>query len=320
MEPLRVTVRDVEAALPIVREVAIHTPTVRFGDSEGGEVWLKAENLQHLGVFKIRGVWNRLARLSDAERKRGVATISSGNHGLALAWAARRMGVDCLVRVPEGAVGRKVEAIRAQGAQVVPMARPDLVRAHMDERWRSWPQTFIHPFAHPHTIAGQGTAGWELAEDLPEVRTILVPVGGGGLASGVAIAAKAVLPGAKVFGVQAEGAAALSAALRTGQSSRVANPKTIADGIGIGVILPNMAGLLKSLLDGCLIVSDDEIRAAMRRLALEANLVTEPAGAAAFAAWMKGRDSLEAPVAALVSGGNADPGLLVEVIGKPAVG
>jgi len=316
VEPVALTLRDVEAALPVVKEVAAHTPTVRFVDSEGEEVWLKLENLQRLGVFKIRGVWNRLARLTEKERGRGVATISSGNHGLALAWAAGRMGIRCLVRVPEGAVGRKVDAIRAQGADVAPIPRADLVRAHEEEQWRSWPQMFIHPFAHPHTIAGQGTAGWELAEDLPDVRTVLVPVGGGGLASGIALAVKGRLPGVTVFGVQAEGAASLPAALKTGRASRVENPRTIADGIGIGMILPSMGNLLTSLLAGCLIVSDDEIRAAMRTLMLDAKLVSEPAGAAAFAAWTKNRASLEPPVAAVVSGGNVDPELLAEMTSK----
>jgi len=316
VEPIAVTLKDVEAALSVVREVATHTPTVRFLDPEDEEVWLKLENLQRLGVFKIRGVWNRLARLTEKERGRGVATISSGNHGLALAWAARRMGIGCLVRVPEGPVGRKVDAIRAQGAEVAPIARADLVRAHEDEQWRSWPQTFISPFAHPHTIAGQGTGGWELAEDLPDVRTVLVPVGGGGLAAGIALAVKGCLPKAKVFGVQAEGAASLPAALRTRRAGRVETPRTIADGIGIGIILPGMANLLSSLLDGCLIVSDDEIRAAMRTLALDAKVVSEPAGAAAFAAWTRSRASLEPPVAAVVSGGNVAPELLADVTAK----
>jgi len=187
MEPIRITPRDVEDALSVVREVASHTPTVPFRDSDGGEVYLKLENLQRLGVFKIRGTWNRVSRLSPEERRRGLTTISSGNHGLSLAWAAKRLGVPCIVRVPEGAVARKVEAIRAFGAEVEPMPRALLVLFHEEEKWREWPQTFIHPFAHPHTIAGAGTLGWEIAEDAPDVRSVLVPVGGGGLVAGVAV-------------------------------------------------------------------------------------------------------------------------------------
>ena len=316
VEPLTVSPRAIEAALDTVRGTARHTPTVPFPTSDGGEVFLKLENLQRLGAFKIRGTWNRISRMSEEERRRGVATISSGNHGLAVAWSAKRLGLSCVVHVPEGAAGPKVEAIRAQGAELREMARTELVRTHTEERWRSWPQTFVHPFAHPDVLAGQGTAGWELADDLPDVRTVLVPVGGGGLASGIAIAVKSRLPKAKVFGVQAEGAAPLPDVFRTRRASRVEHPQTIADGIRIGIILPAMADLLLRHVDGCYVVSDEDIREAMRRLAVEAKVVTEPAGAAAFAAWRRYRDQLDAPVAVLVSGGNVDPGLLAEALGR----
>src|SRR5436853_4463029 len=313
VERIAVTLRDIDAALPIVREVGRHTPTVPFsGDDE--DVWLKLENLQRLGAFKIRGVWNRISQLTDAERRLGVSTISSGNHGLAVAWAARRLGIPCTVRVPEGAVGRKMEAIRAQGAEVSPLSRSDLIDAHERETWRSWPSVFLHPFAHPATIAGQGTIGREIADDLPDVRTVLVPVGGGGLVSGIGTAIKGLVPQAQVFGVQAEGAAPLPVALRTRQSHRIDRPQTIADGIGIGMILPPMVAILSRVLDGAFVVTDAEIRGAMRRLALEAKIVAEPAGAAAFAAWIRYRDQLRPPVVAVVSGGNVDPNLLVEVV------
>jgi threonine dehydratase len=280
----------------------------------GASIWFKCENLQRAGAFKIRGAWNRMSRLSDDERRRGVATISSGNHGLAVAWSARRLGLPCVVHVPQGAAGPKIEAIRVQGAELKEMPRGELVRAHAEELWQSWPQTFIHPFAHPHVIAGQGTIGWELAEDLPGVRTVLVPVGGGGLSSGIAIAVKARIPEARVFGVQAEGAAPLPTVFRTKAAHRVGDPQTIADGIRIGIILPAMAELLLRNLDGCLVVSDAEIETAMRRLALEAKIVAEPAGAAAFAAWMGHREELMPPVAVIISGGNVDPALLARTL------
>lgn len=311
MERIDVTLRDIEAAEPIVREVAWRTPTVPFPGADDG-VCLKLENLQRLGAFKIRGVWNRMSRLADEERRRGVSTISSGNHGLAVAWAARRLGLPCTVRVPEGAVSRKVEAIHAQGADVSPISRRDLIEAHEKETWRSWPSVFIHPFAHPATIAGQGTIGWEIAHDFREVRTVLVPVGGGGLVAGIGAAVKGLVPHAQVFGVQAEGAAALPVSLETHRSHRIDRPSTIADGIGIGIILPSMAEILGRVLDGAFVVTDAEIRAAIRRLAFEAKIVAEPAGAAAFAAWNRYRDSLKPPVVAVVSGGNVDPGVFAE--------
>lgn len=315
VEPIRVTLADVEAALPRVREVARHTPILPFLGEH--DLFLKCENLQRLGAFKIRGAWNRMSQLPEGERRRGVATISSGNHGLAVAWSARRLGIPCVVHVPEGAAGPKVEAIRAHGAELREMPRAELVRAHVEETWRSWPQTFIHPFAHPHVIAGQGTLGLEIAEDVPEVRTILVPVGGGGLSSGIAIGVKARLPKAKVLGVQAEGAAPLPKVFETKRPASVDQPNTIADGIRIGIILPSMAELLLRNLDGYLVVSDMEIRAAMRRLALEGKVVAEPAGAAAFAAWARYRGELESPVAVVVSGGNVDPRLLADVLHGP---
>ncbi|HEV8593978.1 MAG TPA: pyridoxal-phosphate dependent enzyme, partial [Thermoplasmata archaeon] len=137
MDEIQVAFRDVEDARPVVREVARHTPTIPFGDEDG--ILLKLENLQRLGVFKIRGTWNRVSRLSAEDRRRGLTTISSGNHGMSLAWAAQRLGVPCVVRVPEEAVPRKVEAIRAFGAQVEPMSRAMLVLFHEEERWREWP-------------------------------------------------------------------------------------------------------------------------------------------------------------------------------------
>ena len=313
MEAFQVTPTDIEAALTRVHEVAFRTPTLPFrGRKE--ELLLKLENLQRLGAFKIRGAWNRMSQLPEKERQRGVATISSGNHGLAVAWSAKRLGIPCVVHVPEGAAGPKVEAIRAQGAELQEMPRAELVRAHVEETWRDWPQTFIHPFAHPHIISGQGTIGWEIAEDVPEVRTVLVPVGGGGLSSGIAIAVKSRVPQAKVFGVQAEGAATLQKVFETRSAYRVAEPKTIADGIRIGIILPAMADLLTRHLDGCFVVSDPEIRDAMRCLALEGKVVAEPAGAAAFAAWTRYRDQLDPPVTAVVSGGNVDQALLADVL------
>jgi len=313
VDRIAVTIGDIEEAVPVVQKVARRTPTVPL-EGPGGEVWLKLENLQRLGVFKIRGAWNRISRLTREERRRGVTTLSSGNHGRAVAWSARRLGLRCVIRVPEGAASQKLAAIRAEGAEVIPIPRSELIKVHEKETWRAWPETYLPPFAHPLMIAGNGTAGLDIAEDVPNAKTVLVPVGGGGLAAGIAIAVKARHPGAKVFGVQPEGAASLPTALNTGRGFHVERPETIADGIGVGLMLPAMAELLKCHLDGCLLVSDGEIRAAMRRLALEAKVVAEPAGAAAFAAWSRHRDAIEGPAVAVVSGGNVDPGLLREVL------
>src|SRR3990172_5602942 len=329
MDRIEVKPRDVEGALTVVREVAIHTPLLPVTDGDA-RAFLKLENLQRLGAFKIRGVWNRLTRLPEEDRRRGVATISSGNHGLALAWASKRLGFPCVGPAPAGGEPRKVEGIRAHGAEVRTLSRPELVRTYEDESWRSWPETFIHPFAHAHTIAGQGTAGWEIVDDLPDVRTVLVPVGGGGLATGIALGIRGRVPGVKVFGVQADGAAPLPEALRTGRPSRIEAPRTIADGIGVGMIVESMVDLLRRNLDGCLLICEEDLLDAMRTLLLEAKVVAEPAGAAAFAAWRRDRGGggvlrawrgsrarLEAPVVAVISGGNVDPAVLARVTASP---
>ena len=313
MDRIDVSIGDIEEAVPVVQKVARRTPTIPLEGPEG-EVWLKLENLQRLGVFKIRGAWNRISRLTQQERKRGVTTLSSGNHGRAVAWSARRLGLRCVIRVPEGAAPQKLAAIRAEGAEVITIPRSELVRVHEEETWRAWPETYLPPFAHPLMIAGNGTAGLEIAEDAPRVKTVLVPVGGGGLAAGIAIAVKARHPEVKVFGVQPEGAASLPTALNTGRGLHVERPQTIADGIGVGLMLPAMVELLHRNLDGCLLVSDDDIRSGMRRLAVDAKIVAEPAGAASFAAWVRHRASLESPVVAVVSGGNVDPALLAAVL------
>src|SRR2546422_2820148 len=306
MDRIDVTIQDIEEAVPVVQKVARRPPTIPTEGAEG-EVWLKRENLQRLGVFKIRGAWNRISRLTQEERRRGVTTLSSGNHGRAVAWSARRLGLRCVIRVPEGAAPQKLAAIWAEGAEVVPIPRSELVRVHEEEGWGGWPETYLPPFAHPLMIAGNGTAGLEIAEDVPNAKTVLVPVGGGGLAAGIAIAVKARHPGAKVFGVQPEGAASLPTALKTGRGFHVERPETIADGIGVGLMLSSMVELLRRNLDGCVLVSDDDIRASMRRLVLDAKVVAEPAGAASLAAWSRHRETLEPPVVAVVSGGNDGP-------------
>ena len=313
MGRIEVTIKDIEEAVPVVQKVARRTPTISLEGTEG-EVWLKLENLQRLGVFKIRGAWNRISRLTQDERRRGVTTLSSGNHGRAVAWSARRLGLRCVIRVPEGAAPQKLAAIRAEGAEVIPIPRSELVRVHEEETWRAWPETYLPPFAHPLMIAGNGTAGLEITEDAPSAKTVLVPVGGGGLATGIAIAVKARLPSTKVIGVQPEGAASLPTALKTGRGFHLERPETIADGIGVGLMLPTMVELLKRNLDGCLLVSDEEIRAGMRRLALDAKVIAEPAGAASFAGWSRHCETLESPVVAVVSGGNVDPALLAAVL------
>jgi len=315
VEPLRVTLEDVRAAEPVVQEVAVRTPTVRYFGAPKDVLWLKLENLQRLGSFKIRGVWNGLRRMDPTARSRGVATFSSGNFGLAFAWAGTRLGLHSRVIVSESANPTMVARIRDEGAIVETMSAAQIFAILEDESWRSWETAFLNPVGDPHVIAGEGTIALEFVQDVPELRTVLVPVGGGDLAAGLAAAVKGLCPTAKIVGVQAEGAAPLPTALHTGRRHQIEGPaRTIAVGISMTVILDEMAVFLARHLDGCLLVSDDDIRRGVRDLARDARVVAEPSGAAAFAAWSKYGDRLESPVVAVISGGNVDPAFLSDVL------
>src|SRR2546426_7859027 len=193
MDRIEVTIKDIEEAVPVVQKVARRTPTIPLEGAEG-EVWLKLENLQRLGVFKIRGAWNRISRLTQEERRRGVTTLGWGNQGRGVGWSARRLGLRCVIRVPEGAAPQKLAAIRLEGAEVIPIPRSELIKVHEKETWRAWPETYLPPFAHPLMIAGNRTAGLDIAEDVPNAQTVPVPVRGRGPAAGGALPAESPPP------------------------------------------------------------------------------------------------------------------------------
>ncbi|HVL87230.1 MAG TPA: threonine/serine dehydratase [Candidatus Thermoplasmatota archaeon] len=309
---LRVTLKDVEEARDRVEGVAFRTPLLPFAAAEG--VHLKLESLQRLGSFKIRGAWNRMSRGTDRERERGFLTTSAGNHGQAVAWAARRLGGSCTVYVPEGAVARKVSAMEAMGARVIPLPHREIMEIMTDDRLeRPDGPTYVHPFGDPFVVAGAGTVGLEIHEDLPEAATVLVPVGGGGLSLGIARALRELAPRARVYGVQAEGAAPLAASFASGKAERLHAAKTVADGIAASYVFDYMWPLLSESLAGCLAVSDAQILDAMRNVVRDARAVCEPAGAASVAAALA-NPQLPRPVVCVVSGGNADPALLREVV------
>ncbi len=310
---LFITLADIEAAVPKVREVAYRTPLVPAGRNER-DIFLKLETLQRTGAFKLRGAWNKMSRLTEREVRAGFVTVSAGNHGQGVAWCARKLGAPCTVWVPDDAVQLKVAAMQALGAKVMKAPWHDIETGLTDGRWEKGPETFVHPFGDPLVIAGQGTIGIEIVEDLPNVRTVLAPVGGGGLSTGVATAVKAKAKGAKVYGVQAEGAAPLPRSFETGKPENIGEPDTIADGMAAAFVFDYMWPVLRDRLDGALTVSEDDLRRAIRHMALECHVVAEGAGAAALAAAWRHRDKLEAPIACVVSGGNIDPGLLAEIV------
>jgi threonine dehydratase len=302
------TLADIEAAGRRLEGIARVTPVYSsetFGRMCGRTVWLKAENLQRTGSFKIRGAVNKVATLGPEERAAGVVAASAGNHGQAVAWAAREAGVQATIYMPEDAPMAKVDATRSYGAEVV-LAGEGFDEATVAAReLEESGATFIHAFEDEVVIAGQGTIGLELAEQLEESRIVVVPVGGGGLAAGIAIALKERRPELRIVGVQAAACAPYAGNAKPGF--------TIADGIAVKHPGDLTRAILDDLLDDIVTVSDDEIAEAIVLLLERVKLVVEGAGAASVAALLAGRVPGEEPACALLSGGNIDPSLLMEV-------
>jgi threonine dehydratase len=314
-----VGLKEIEHAARQIEGVAWRTPILPASRDDDGKLYLKLETLQRTGSFKFRGAWNRMSRATEEERARGFVTVSAGNHGQAVAWSARRLGAPCTVWTPENAVQRKVDAMRAMGATVKSLPHEEIMEAmsttslpRSEGLNASADATYIHPFGDPLVMAGAGTVGLEIARELPDARTVLVPVGGGGLVSGVATAIKALLPRAKVYGVQAEGAAPLPRSWAEGKPVATGPPSTFADGMAATRVFDYMWPVMRARLDGARAVSDEELQRAVVHLAKEAHVVAEGAGAAGLAAARRYAESegFEGPIVCVVSGGNIDPALL----------
>ena len=313
-----VSLADVRAARVLLDGIARTTPlegSRALTDRVGGPVWLKCENLQRTGSFKIRGAYVRVARLSDAERARGVVAASAGNHAQGVALAASLLGCRSTVFMPVAAPLPKIAATKAYGAGV------RLSGSTVDESL-TMAATFaaetgailIHPFDHPDVIAGQGTVGLEVLEQCPDVRTVVVCTGGGGLVSGIAVAVKGQRPDVRVVAAQASGAAAFPSSLAAGRPVRLPSMLTMADGIAVGQPGELTFALVRDLVDAVALVDEDALSRALLLSLERAKLVVEPAGAAALAAVMDDPTAFEPPVVIVLSGGNIDPLLLSKVI------
>jgi threonine dehydratase len=295
------TVADIEEARQRLAGVARETPVYgseTFSRIAGRDVWLKAENLQRTGAFKVRGAVNRIATLGPEQREAGVVAASAGNHGQAVAWAAREAGIPARIYVPQDAPMAKVEACRTYGSKLIMEGESfeaALAAATADVQETGAP--FIHPFEDPVVIAGQGTIGLELAEQVPDVGTVVIPVGGGGLASGISLALRAQLPDVHLVGVQAGKAG-----------------YTIADGVFVKHPGELTMSILDEVLDELIDVDDEAISEAMVLLLERAKLVVEGAGAVGVAALLAGKVGGSGPVAVVLSGGNIDPTLLISVM------
>jgi threonine dehydratase len=315
-----VDIDDVRAAADRITGHVVRTPLLPATWSEPTQprrpLWLKPECLQAIGSFKIRGGLNAVGSLDASVRARGIVTHSSGNHAQAVALAARTYGVKAYVVMPDTSPQVKVDATRALGAEVIlvpPAQRESRAAALVAEHGYA----YVPPFDHPQVIAGQGTIGVEIVADLPEVATVLVPVGGGGLVSGIATAVKALRPGARVLACEPELAGDLADSWAHGERRTwpvEMTYRTIADSVRVCVGELTWQHI-RARVDGVLTVSDDAIRHAVRTLALSSRLVAEPGGAVATAAYLTHADELpEGPVVAVVSGGNIDPALLAELL------
>ncbi|HDS59375.1 MAG TPA: threonine ammonia-lyase [Thermoplasmatales archaeon] len=310
---------DVQEAYRVLKPVAKRTPLQRsktFSEMAGCHAYLKLENLQNTGSFKLRGAYNKIYHLSEEEKKRGVICASAGNHAQGVAHAATLLGVDSTVYMPLFAPPTKINATRSYGAQVV------LEGATYDDAYRAARRraeeeglAFVHAFNDQQVVAGQGTIGMEIFEELPEAEVVLVPVGGGGLISGIALALKHLSPEVQVIGVEAEGAQSMVRSLEKGEIVPQESISTIADGIAVKHPGELTFGLVKRYVDEVVTVTDEEIARTLYLLLQRAKLVVEPAGAVGLAALLCGRLSFPGRrVVSVVSGGNINLSLLSQVI------
>ncbi|GIH13404.1 threonine ammonia-lyase [Rugosimonospora africana] len=319
-----ISLDDVNRAADVIEGVAVRTPLLparwaqeRGGDATGdGGLWLKPESLQPIGAFKIRGAYHAIASLPAGRRAAGVIAHSSGNHAQAVAYAARAFSVPCVVVMPNVSAPTKIAATEALGARVV-LVEPDQREIVTSELAEAEGYAIIPPYDHPDVIAGQGTVGLEIVADLPIVDVVLVPVGGGGLASGVATAVKALRPSTAVIGVEPELAADAQESLREGRLiswSAERTYRTAADGLRTPTSELTLAHLA-ARLDGIITVSEDEILDTVGQLARSARLVVEPSGAVSVAGYLHHRSELPPGLTvAVISGGNIDPALLARLV------
>lgn len=313
-----ITLQDIQAARTRIEDSAIRTPLVRLNvDDAPAEIYLKLENLQPIGSFKLRGAGNAIALASKEELANGVYTASAGNMAQGVAWNARRLGIPCTVVVPDHAPETKLAAITRLGGKIIKVPFDvwwDVIISH---HYDGVDGLFIHPVSNSAVMAGNGTIGLEILEDLPDVDTILIPYGGGGLSCGIATAVRALKPDTKIFACEVETGAALAASWAAGEPQTVEYTPSFVDGIGGRSVLAEMWPLARSLLDGSLVMSVAEIAAGVRLLAERNRVIAEGAGAASVAAAMSGKAG-GGKIACVVSGGNIDLGKFVTALGFEA--
>ena len=309
-----ITLREIEAAASRIKGSALRTPLLRLPMEDApAEIYLKLENLQPIGSFKLRGAGNAMALAAPEQLTGGVVTASAGNMAQGVAWNARRLGIACHVVVPDHAPETKLDAIRRLGGEIVKAPFDEWWGVILSGRYEALPGLFIHPVSNRDVIAGNGTIGLEILEDLPDVDAVIIPYGGGGLSSGIASALGALKPNTRVYAAEVETAAPLAASLAAGRPVEVEYQASFVDGIGGKSVLPKMWTLVSDLLDGSLTVSLDEVRGAIRLLVERQRVIAEGAGAASVAAALSGRAGA-GKVVCVVSGGNIDREVLAGIL------
>lgn len=318
--PLPVSLEAIERAAVRLEGRIERTPLVRSDNLSkrvGHPVHLKLETLQPIGAFKLRGAMNAVLSLDDEKRQRGLVTASTGNHGRAVAYAAEKLGIPATICMSALVPANKVEAIRALGAEIRIVGRSqDDAQEEVERLTRSGGLTAIPPFDHADIVAGQGTIGLEVVKDMPDLKTILIPLSGGGLAGGIAVAVKALKPEARVIGISMERGAAMHASVKAGRPVSVREEETLADSLGGGIGLANRVtfSLCQQLLDEIVLLSENEIADGIRHAAREEGLIVEGAGAVGFAAILSGKAKISGPTAIIVSGGNIDPAVHQRIV------
>jgi threonine dehydratase len=320
LPPIRpIALEEIHAARERIKGIAFRTPLVKLRHDAGSpEIWLKLENLQPINSFKLRGAANAVAMLSPEARSKGVWTISAGNAGQGVAYAARGFGVPCTVVTIETAPQTKVERMAKLGARIVKSPFDACWRAMEERAFPGVEGTFVHPFDDHDFIAGNATMGLEILEDLPNVRTVIAAVGGGGLLVGVGSAIRKVAPGVRILGAEPETAAPGAASFAAGQASAFPAWKaSFVDGAGGKSVFPRMWERMQGVVDGSIVVSLEETCRAMRTVAEKARVIAEGAGALPVAAALSGRAG-EGPIVAVISGGNIDLAKFAELTASAA--
>ncbi len=316
LDPVRpIRLSEIQEARKRIAQTIVRTPLIRLDlGPDFPDIRLKLENLQPINAYKLRGAANSVALLSEEQRRRGVWTISAGNAGQGVAYAAREAGVPCAVVVVETAPKSKLERMKALGAKLIPVPYDDAWQALEERSFPGAEGTFVHPFDDDNFIAGHGTMGLEILEDAPDAATVIASIGGGGLITGVGSAIKALKPETKVFGVEPETAAPAALSFEKGSPQAFTNWKaSFVDGAGGQSMFPRMWERMKPVVDGYIVVSLDETKNAMRLLAEKARIIAEGAGALPVAAAVTGKAG-KGPIVAIVSGGNIDLNKFCELI------